>query len=155
MRSPTSEQWLKWFLRIMGTAALTALVFVAAPYSCMDRIHQGLGLGKLPNEPVVGYLARSTSAFYALQGGLAWGLSLDLRRFRPVLMYQGVATMAFGLALWTVDWAVALPRWWRLWEGPLDAVFGLFILVCACRIPRRDQDEPVARESGTEGISRS
>jgi hypothetical protein len=133
---------LKWFLRIIGTSALTALVFVAAPYSWMDGIHQWLGLGKLPSEPVVGYLARSTSAFYALQGGLMWLISFDLRRYRPVLLYVGAATMFFGLALGIVDRAVGLPRWWWLWEGLGDGFFGLFILVCARRIPKGNDATP-------------
>jgi len=139
MQITASERLLKWFLRIMGTSALTALVFVTAPYSWMDAIHQWLGLGKMPSEPVVGYLARSTSAFYALQGGLAWVISSDLRRFRPVLIYQGVATLVFGLALGVVDWAVGLPRWWWLGEGVGDALLGLFIFVCARRIPTGDE----------------
>ena len=85
VHTSASERWLKLFLRIMGTGALTALVFVVAPYSWMDAIHRWLGLGILPSEPVVSYLARSTSAFYALQGGLVWVVSFDLRRHRPVL----------------------------------------------------------------------
>ena len=147
MQTSATERWLKWFLRIMGTSALTALVFVAAPYSWMDAIHQWLGLGKMPSEPVVGYLARSTSAFYALQGGLAWVISSDLRRFRPVLIYQGVATVVFGLALGIVDRAEGLPRWWWLGEGVGDALLGLFIFVCALRIARGVPEKPEARES--------
>jgi hypothetical protein len=150
MQTMGSERWLKWFLRLMGTSALTALVFVAAPYSWMDGIHQWLGLGKLPGEPVVGYLARSTSAFYALQGGLAWVVSFDLRRFRPVLVYLGAASVVFGLALGVVDRAVGLPRWWWLWEGLGDACLGLFILVCALRIPRGEKSKPDAR-TATQG----
>ena len=87
-------------------------------------------------EPIVGYLARSTSAFYAMQGGLCWVISFDLRRYRAVLIYLGAATVVFGLALGIVGWAVGLPRWWWLWEGPLDALLGLLILLCARRTPR-------------------
>ena len=66
------EVILKGFLRVLGTSSLTAVLFVFAPHSWMDGIHQWLGLGKLPESPVVGYLARSTSAFYAMLGGLFW-----------------------------------------------------------------------------------
>ena len=139
VHTSASEGWLKLFLRIMGTGALTALVFVAVPYSWMDAIHHWLGLGKLPSEPVVSYLARSTSAFYALLGGLAWVVSMDLRRHRLVLIYLGASTVVLGLVLGVVDWAAGMPRWWRLGEGPLDALFGLFILVCARRIVHGNQ----------------
>ena len=136
MQISASEQLLKWVLRLFGASALVALVFVVAPYSWMDAIHQWLGLGRLPSEPIVGYLARSTSAFYAMHGGLSWVISFDLRRHRLVLLYLGAVTVVFGLALWVVGWAEGLPRWWWLWEGPLDILLGLFILVCARRIPR-------------------
>jgi hypothetical protein len=56
---------------------LSAAFFVAAPYSWMNAIHQWLGLGVLPDAPVAGYLARSTSAFYAMLGGLLWVLLFD------------------------------------------------------------------------------
>jgi len=71
-----SEQVLKLFLRLIGSAALLALIFVAAPHAWMDAIHAQMGMGQLPDAPVVGYLARSTSAFYALLGGLLWVVSL-------------------------------------------------------------------------------
>ena len=136
MQVSAAELLLKWVLRIFGASALAALVFVVAPYSWMDAIHQWLGLGGLPREPIVGYLARSTSAFYAMQGGLSLVVSFDLRRFRPVLIYLSTVTVGLGLALGVVGWAVGLPRWWWLWEGPLDALLGLLILLCARRIPR-------------------
>ena len=64
------ERSFKLFLRVVGTVALLAVVAVVMPYSWMDAVHQRLGMGKLPPEPIVGYLARSTSAFYAMLGGL-------------------------------------------------------------------------------------
>jgi len=122
------RQVLKWVLRWFGCGSLSAAFFVAAPYSWMNAIHQWLGLGVLPDAPVVGYLARSTSAFYAMIGGLLWVLSFDVRRFRPVLLYLGWATVAMGLTLFVVDWVEGLPQFWRFWEGPLDAGLGVAIL---------------------------
>ena len=46
----------------------------------MVAMHADLGLGRLPDAPIVGYLARSTSAFYAIEGGLFWVVSIDLVR---------------------------------------------------------------------------
>ena len=59
------ERCLKVLVRILGTGSATVAVFVVVPYAWMNAIHQWLGLGTLPDTPVVGYLARSTSAFYA------------------------------------------------------------------------------------------
>ncbi|MBL7144475.1 MAG: hypothetical protein ISS76_09605 [Phycisphaerae bacterium] len=128
------ERFLKVFLRIIGTVALTALGAVAMPYSWMDAIHQGLGMGELPSEPIVGYLARSTSAFYAMLGGLMWVVSFNLYRHRLVLCYLGAAIIFFGAALLAIDIAEGLPLHWILFEGPLNTAFGIYILVVSRRL---------------------
>ena len=84
-------------------------------------------MGQLPDKPVVGYLARSTSAFYALLGGLFWIVSFDLGRHRLVLRYLGVAITLFGAALLIIDWSEGLPFLWKVWEGPFLMGFGLAI----------------------------
>jgi len=119
---------LRWFLRLIGTASLLAILFVPAPYACMNSIHRLLGMGVLPDAPVVGYLARSTSGFYALLGGLLWVVSFDLARYRRILWYLGVSFVLFGLSLAAIDSIEGLPLFWRVAEGPIDAGFGVIIL---------------------------
>ena len=124
----SSEQVLKLVLRVMGSSSLLGLIFVVAPFGWMDSIHQGLGMGPLSDDPVVGYVARSTSALYALIGGLLWVVSFDPGRHRRVLIYLGAAVTVFGAALLVVDWVEGLPLAWKLWEGPFVMVFGLTML---------------------------
>ena len=131
------ERFLQVFLRIIGTSSLTAAFFVFVPHAWMNDIHQRLGLGDLPDVPVVSYLARSTSAFYALLGGLLWAVSFDLQRHRVVLRYLGVAIVLFGSALFVVDWQAGLPLWWRIWEGPIDCAIGIIILWLSSRMDDR------------------
>ncbi len=122
------EKLFQALLRIIGTSSLFSIFAVMMPYDWMNAVHQWLGMGTLPNDPIVGYLARSLSAFYALLGGLLWVLSFDLRRYRTVLRYLGWGTFLFGLTLLVVDSVEHLPRFWRIGEGIFDAVFGLVIL---------------------------
>jgi len=129
-------RFLRLFLRVIGTAALLALVAVVMPYSWMNAIHQWLGMGQLPAEPIVGYLARSTSAFYALLGGLFWVASFDLHRHRMVLCYLGIVIVIFGTALFVVDLLEGMPFWWTIGEGPFNIVFGVVILALARRLGR-------------------
>jgi hypothetical protein len=63
-----NERILVWLLRVTGVIMLTALGAVVMPFGWMNSIHQQLGLGALPNVPIVGYLTRSISALYALHG---------------------------------------------------------------------------------------
>ena len=130
----TREDWLfRLFLRVMGSVSLLALVAVVMPYSWMNAVHGWLGMGTLPAEPIVGYLARSTSGFYALLGGLAWVVSFDLARHRQVLCYLGAATIVFGAILLAVDLLEGMPLWWSLGEGPADIGIGVVILVLGYR----------------------
>ena len=127
------ERFFKLFLRIIGSAALLAIVAVVMPYSWMNTIHQRLGMGELPAEPIVGYLARSTSGFYALLGGLFWLASFDLHRHRLVLCYLGIVILIFGAALFIIDLLGGMPLYWSLTEGPINVTFGVVILTLGCR----------------------
>jgi hypothetical protein len=131
------ENFLRLFLRIVGSVSLLAFFCMLMPHAWMNATHQWLGMGRLPDEPIVGYLAKSTCAFYALLGGLLWVLSFDLRRHRFVLCYLGATFIFFGLLLFCLDLLEGLPLFWRLCEGPIDATFGIIILYMSYRIGRQ------------------
>lgn len=131
------ERLFKLVLRIIGSAALLALFAVVMPYSWMNAIHEWLGMGVLPSEPIVGYLARSTSAFYALLGGLMWVVSFDLQRYRTVLIYIGAGIIFFGAALFVIDMLEGMPLWWSIGEGSFNVAFGVVIFVLARRLGKR------------------
>ena len=80
-----AEKWMIVLLRLTAVVLLTALFPAVMPFAWMDATHQWLGLGKLPDAPIVGYLTRSLSALYAVHGVLVLYLSLDVRRFLPVI----------------------------------------------------------------------
>ena len=128
------ERTLVLLIRVVGGVSLLAVPFVFVPYSWMNGIHGWLGMGEMPSEPVVGYLARSTSAFYAMLGGLLLVLSCDVRRYRPVLVFLGAVVAVFGLALAVIDRAEGLPRFWCVWEGPFVVVFGVAMFLLGRRI---------------------
>jgi hypothetical protein len=132
----TQDRFLQVLLRVVGTAGLLAIPFVMVPYSWMDAIHQGLGMGQLPDAPVVGYLARSASAFYAILGGLLWTVSFDLRRHRMVLSYLGFAVILFGVAMLAVDFGQGMPIWWSLAEGPFNVAFGVAFVWLSWRMDK-------------------
>lgn len=125
---------LRLLLRYVGTVSLLAAFAVFMPYEWMNAIHRAVGLGPLPGQPIVGYLARTLSAFYALLGGLLWVVSFDLHRHRSVLIYLGIAFVAFGaIALW-VDFSEGMPWFWRVMEAPIVVTFGSVILWQSIRL---------------------
>lgn len=134
------ERLLLLSVRTIGTFGLSAFLCALMPYAWMNAVHRWLGMGPLPDAPVVGYLARSASALYAILGGLLWVCSFDLRRFRPVLCYFGAAAIVFGLLLFGIDWSEGMPLWWRLGEGPATAAMGLVVLLLSRRVGLRSDE---------------
>jgi|TARA_B100000749_G_C18332333_1_gene425517 hypothetical protein len=129
----TPDRLLQLFLRIGGTSMLLALVFVVAPRAWMEEIHTALGLGVFPDTPIVWYLARSTSAFYAMMGGLYWLASFDMGRQRLLLLFLGWWTVVLGVMLCGIDLWVGLPLSWTLSEGPVVILMGLALLYLISR----------------------
>lgn len=131
-----SDRTLVLLLRILGVGSLFALVPVLMPFSWMVATHRWLGLGEMPNGPVVEYLARSLSAFYALVGAICLVLASDMDRYRPVVRFLGAAFAVMGLVFLGVDLAAGMPWWWTASEGPGAVVFAL-VMVFLTRSPDR------------------
>src|SRR5262245_21716142 len=96
-------------LRFVGVGALFALVAVVMPVSWMAATHRWLGLGEMPTGPVVEYLARSLSAFYAIMSALCLAVTADLERYRPLVRFLGEAFALLSVALLGVDLAAGMP----------------------------------------------
>jgi hypothetical protein len=126
-----TDKTLVVLLRIFGVTALFALGAVVMPTSWMTATHRWLGLGEMPTAPIVGYLARSLSAFYALFGALCLLLSADLGRYRPLIRHLGVLIVLMGFISIGIDMWEAMPSWWTAQEGPPAIVFGGLIFVLA------------------------
>lgn len=134
-RWKSSEWKIRFLLRYIGTVALLAIIAVFIPYAGMDAIHQKLGLGRLPTEPVVGYLARSVSLFYALLGALLWMVSTNPRRYRPIILFLASAFVVFGILLIGIDFSEGLPEFWRYGEGSIVVILGLAMAIHTLPLP--------------------
>jgi hypothetical protein len=126
-----ADKALVLLLRFVGVGALFALVAVFMPSSWMAAAHRWLGLGEIPTGPVVEYLARSLSAFYAVMGALCLVLTTDLGRYRPLVRFLGVAFALMSLVFLGIDLAAGMPWWWAASEGPGGVVFGALLFVLA------------------------
>jgi len=129
-----AERFLRFLMQVIGTTSLLALPCALMPEAWMDAIHQRLGMGVLPDEPIVGYLARSTSCFYAVMGGLLWLTSFDLPRYRPIICYIGSVFVAVGLILCGTDFVEGMPWWWAIIETTANLTIGILILLLGRKI---------------------
>lgn len=134
-----AERRLRLFLRVVGAVTMLAVVAALMPGAWMARAHEALGLGLFPEAPIVRYLARSLSAFYALAGALCWMLADDVRRYDAPIAFAGWATVGLGVLLQITDLALDLPAWWMYGEGPADVALGAaaLLLLRQARAERR------------------
>src|SRR5258706_7372800 len=95
---PAAERWLKLLLRVFGGTSALAIFPFFMPRSWMAATHEWLGMGALPEKPIVEYLARSTSALCALYGGLLLLLATDVHRYAAVIKYQAIVTICLASA---------------------------------------------------------
>lgn len=124
---------LRLLLLINGIITLMALPAIFLPLPTMDAIHRWLGLGSLPEGPIVPYLARSTSALYAASGVLTLMLVTDLRRYWPLITWWGVMAIVFGLLLFWIDWTSDMPAYWTWGEAGYLLIVGSAVLVLQSR----------------------
>ena len=122
-------------LRLGGVVTLSAFLAMTMPTSWMRETHSWLGLGDLTTDAITEYLTRSLSAMYGFHGGLLMLLSMDVRRFRPIVGYIGVMNVFLGACLFGIDLYAGLPRWWMYGEGPPLAVLGVGLLWLRCAVP--------------------
>lgn len=135
----SEERLLQVVLRVGGVVMLLATFAVFMPVSWMAGTHEWLGLGEFPESPLTDYLTRSISYLYAMQGGLLLVLATNIPRFRPVLLYYGIATIIAGLLLTGIDLHAGLPTYWVLWEGPPVTVIGILITWLVLRSASSDE----------------
>jgi len=124
-----AERILVILLRAIAVAASLAIVPVFMPHAWMDACHGWLGLGTLPETPIIVYLTRSLSAMYAFHAGLLWIISRDVRRYAAIITYIALAVMVFGAVMLWIDVRAGLPLFWIAGEGPFTIGMGLAILI--------------------------
>ena len=113
---------------------LLALIAVVMPSTWMDLVHQKLDLGKLPQAPIVDYLARSASALYAVHGALLIFAASDVRRYLPLIRFLAWVAVVFGPIMICIDHAASLPVLWTVCEGPSILSIGVVFLWLAKRM---------------------
>lgn len=127
---------LRTVLRIGGSVLCLAAGAMLLPRETMVATNLWLGLDPLVDTPLVLYLARSTSALYALRGLSYFVAASDPVRYRPFVVFIGATNVAFGLALGVIGATAGMPLWWTALESPFVIGTGVLILVLVRWVPR-------------------
>ena len=123
-----SERLLKIILRLTAALMLLAVGAVFMPKSWMAATHEWLGLGAFPQAPIAEWLARTTSALYALVGGVMLVAASDVRRYARIITCLALATAGASAAT-VVTSLGSMPLWWLLGDLVTAGGFAAIVLV--------------------------
>ncbi|MBL9151384.1 MAG: hypothetical protein JNK37_02810 [Verrucomicrobiales bacterium] len=115
--SPSRQRALVILLRVLGGLSLSAIGAVFIPHAWMNAIHRTIGLGDLPDLPVVEYLSRSLSLFYAWLAIVPIYASLDVPRHLGLIRLFALSGLLVGVIQTIIDVTAPLPLWWTVAEG--------------------------------------
>ena len=108
----TPEWWLKLLLRLWGAPPLLAIIAFVMPQSWMALAHAWLGMGALPDKPIVDYLARYASALSVFYGAVVLVFATDVHRYAGLITLQAILIMVFSAVGCAFGLRAGMPAWW-------------------------------------------
>jgi hypothetical protein len=122
------QQLQAWVLRLVGLTEMFAFGAAVMPRVWMEDAHRSLGLGELPDSPVVNFIIRQTSFTYGLHGLALWLIAWDVVRYRPLVILTGIGYLLAGPAFFVIDYTSGMPWWWVVGDGGACLLIGALIL---------------------------
>ena len=126
MNPQTAEKWLTILFRLNALLLTSAFFTIFLPAELMQRTHQWLGLGEMPEDKIVHYLARSCSMLYFVHGLVLGFVSLNMRKYWDVVPLLACLHLVMGVTILGIDLNAGMPWYWTMAEGP-----GIMIFACA------------------------
>ena len=96
--------------------------------SQMEAAHAWLGLGVMPGGPLVMFMIRQASYSYGMHGISLWVLASDVKRFRPLVILNGIAFLLAAPVFFMIDYTSGMPLWWTLGDTVGCGFFGAALL---------------------------
>ena len=127
------ERIQKVVLRLAGAIEILAFIAVVMPRSWMEISHEWLGFGQMPHGPVLMFLIRQASYTYGMHGISLWVLALDVNRFRPLIILNGIAYLLAAPVFAAIDYTTGMPLWWTIGDAVGCGGLGVVLLWCSLR----------------------
>ena len=122
------ERLLVWLLRVAGATEILAFVAVVMPRSWMEVSHARLGLGEMAAGPLLMFMIRQASYTYGVHGLSLWLIASDVKRFRPFVVFNGIAFLVAAPVFLLIDLTSGMPLWWALSDPGSCGLFGAALL---------------------------
>ena len=123
------ERLLVWFLRLAGVVEILAFISVVMPRSWMEASHEWLGMGTMPEGPLVMFMIRQASYAYGMHGISLWILASNIERFRPLILFNGIAFLLAAPVFFVIDYTTGVPFWWTIFDPVACGLTGVALLL--------------------------
>ncbi|MCM3872014.1 MAG: hypothetical protein ND895_15120 [Pyrinomonadaceae bacterium] len=124
----SADRCQTWLLRLAGAVEILAFVSVVMPRSWMEGSHAWLGLGKMPDGPIIMFMIRQASYTYGMHGVSLWILASDVIRFRPLIRFNGISFLLAGPVFFLIDYHSGMPWFWTILDALGCGFFGAALL---------------------------
>ena len=118
-----------WLLRITGSVEILAFFAVIMPRSWMEVSHTWLGMGEMPDGPLIMFMIRQASYTYGMHGISLWVLATDVVRLRKLVILNGVAFLLAGPIFFLIDYTSGMPWYWTVIDSLGCGFFGAALLL--------------------------
>src|SRR5918993_5529637 len=118
-----------WLMRLEGSTEILAFVAVVMPRAWMETGHAWLGLGEMPDGPIIMFMIRQASYAYGMHGVSMWILASDVNRFRPLIVFNGVAFLLAAPVFFLIDYTSGVPLWWTIFDSLACGATGAALLL--------------------------
>lgn len=128
------QRLCSWLLRLGGAFEILAFIAVVMPRSLMETSHALLGLGEMPDGPIIMFMIRQASYAYGMHGISLLVLASNVERFRPLVILNGIAFLLAAPVFFVIDYTSEMPLWWTLGDTLACGFFGAGLLWLNMRI---------------------
>ena len=118
-----------WVLRLSGATEMLAFFSVVMPRAWMEASHSWLGLGEMPGGPIIMFMIRQASYAYGMHGVSLWLMASDVKRYQPLIIFNGIAFLVAGVVFPLIDYHSGMPAWWTIVDGFGCGSFGFAVLL--------------------------
>ncbi len=138
-----------WLLRLEGSVEILAFVAVVMPRVWMETGHAWLGLGEMPDGPIIMFMIRQASYAYGMHGVSMWILAADVNRFRPIIVFNGISFLLAAPVFFLIDYHSGMPWFWTISDALGCGFFGAALLWLnrGKKLRTRSGDDPVSTRS--------
>ncbi|MEY4485181.1 MAG: hypothetical protein RL693_2633 [Verrucomicrobiota bacterium] len=125
-------------LRFVAIVQMLTFAVVFMPLSWIEVWHHWLGMGVMPDDPVLRYVIRGASYVQGAVGVLIWVMATDVIRYRPLIVTVAVINLASAPVFYLIDAIAGMPRFWCIFDFAYCFLAGgVLLALCLLSSPNR------------------